>query len=103
MAKRSRLLIERIKEQPIVHQRAAENALPRSTNKYTKMSAAHFCNALFCAQFFWRFIFATVYFARSFFDYLLLQQFILRQFFLIAKINSQKKSAQKIFAYLFLH
>ena len=85
MAKRSRLLIERIKEQPIAHQRAAESALPRSTNKYTKMSAAHFCNALFCAQFFWRFIFATVCYARSFFDYLVLQRYILRSFFLLQK------------------
>ena len=48
-------------------------------------------------------IFATLYFARSFFDDIFLQRFILRQFFLIAKINSQKKSTQKIFAYLFLH
>ena len=63
-------------------------------------------------------IFATPYFVRSFFDdlflqqfnlravlfyYLLLQPYILRWFFLIAKINSQKKSAQKMLAYLFLH
>ena len=50
-------------------------------------------------------IFAMLYFARSFFDYPFLQQFILRQFFCYRKntVNSQEKSAQKIFAYLFLH
>ena len=63
-------------------------------------------------------IFAMLYFVRSFFDDLFLQRFVLRavfltihfcnslfcgSFFVIAKINSQEKSAQKIFAYLFLH
>ena len=62
-------------------------------------------------------IFATLYFVRSFFDDLFLQRFILSAVFLTIyfcnglfcsvfsypKINSQKKSAQKIFAYLFLH
>ena len=38
-------VLERIKEQARAHQRAAESALSHSTNKYTKKSAAHFCNA----------------------------------------------------------
>ena len=52
VTKRSWLLIERIKEQPIARQRAAESALPSFTNNYTKMFAAHFCNTLFSVQFF---------------------------------------------------
>ena len=52
MTKRARLLLERIKEQPRAHQRAADSALSRSTTKYTKIFTAHFCNGLFCAQFF---------------------------------------------------
>ena len=65
--KRSRLLLERIKEQPRAHQRAAESALSRSITKYTKNLQR---------------IFATLYFVRSFFDYLFLQRFILRAVFL---------------------
>ena len=53
----------------------------RRSIKYTKKSAAHFCNALFCAQFFWRFIFAR-FTLRSFFDNLFLQRFILCSIFL---------------------
>ena len=39
---------KKVKDHPRVDQREAESALSRSTNKYTKKSTAHFCNALFC-------------------------------------------------------
>ena len=77
--KRCWLLLERFKEQPRRHQRAAESALSRSADKYTKKSVAHFCNALFCAQFF---------------DYLFLQRFILCAIFLIVYFD---------FGYVFLY
>ena len=72
------------------HQSAANSAPSRSTKKYTKVSAAHFCNALFLDYLFsqrfilefWVYLrsFFAVY-LRSFLHYLFLQRFILRQFF----------------------
>ena len=89
----SRLLLECIKEQPQAHQRAAESTLSRSTNKYTKESAVHFCNALFCAQFF-DYLFLQRFTLCSIFDYLFLQRFILRTVFLIIYVD---------FDYVFLY
>ena len=50
------------KMRSMLHQSAAEIAPSRSTNKYTKVSAAHY----FVRSFLGLFIFTTVYFVRSF-------------------------------------
>ena len=69
--KRCWLLLERIKEQPRAHQRAAESASSRSSNKYTKKSVAHFCNPGFLTIYFCNglfcVVFLTIYFRNGLF------------------------------------
>ena len=103
---RSRLLLERIKEQPTALRHAPLTNIQKSLSAFMQrfilcavFLTIYFCKSLLCAVF-WLFVFARVYFARSFFEYLF--RFWLYIFVYLIKITI-KLNVQKSIAKIRVH